>query len=192
VAPYEEAAFKLKPDEISNVVETDQGFFIIKLLDRRGEEIRVAEILIRPTANVLDEGRVRDELLSIRERALKGEDFGKLATEYSDDPETNHAGGMLGRTPEDNFSPEQKEIIDSLHPGDISAPIHIGDATQVGYQIIKLINRIPPHPASLKDDYREIEAMATQWKQADEIQKFITQAKSNVYMDVRDLGSFYK
>jgi peptidyl-prolyl cis-trans isomerase SurA len=189
---FEEAAFKLKPNEVSKVIETDQGFHIIKLIERRGEEIHVAQILIKPNANSADEEVARNELLALKARAEKGEDFGKLATESSDDPETKATGGMLGRLRVEDLAPEQREVVDSLKAGEISRPLHIAlSKTLTGYQIVRLNARIPPHPVSLTQDYREIEATAMQWKQNRDLQKFIADARATVYIQSGDIESFY-
>lgn len=189
---YEEAAFKLKPGEVTDVIETDQGFYIVKLIERRGEEIHVAQILIKPTINSMDEAAVRDSLLIIRDRAIKGEDFAKLAEQYSDDAETKSFGGDLGRIRLEDLASEQHAVVDSLEIGGISMPIHIGySENRTGFQIVKLIRKIQEHKISPDEDYRELEAAALQWKQQQDLSKWLAHARTTVYIDVRDLSSYY-
>ncbi len=189
---FEEVAFKLKPQEISDVVETDQGFFIIKLIERRGEEVRVAQIQIKPTVNALDEAAVRDSLLVLRDSALHGADFATLAQNHSDDAETRALGGELGAIYLQDLPAEQRAIVDSLKVGDISDPIHIAYPTgPSGFQIVKLIRTIPEHKTSLDEDYRELEAAALQWKQSQDLQRWLAHARATIYVDVHDLSAYY-
>lgn len=192
VPAFEEAAFRLQPGDVSNVVETEQGFHIIKLLERRGEEIRVSQILIKPSVNAVDKQAVRDSLELIRQRALSGEDFGKLAMEFSDDPETRAFGGALGRIRVEDLGSEQRGVVDSLKPGEISEPIQIAYPNgRTGYQIVKLVRTVPSHPVNLEEDYRDLEATAAQWKQLRDFQQWLAKARRSVYIDVHDLAQFY-
>jgi peptidyl-prolyl cis-trans isomerase SurA len=188
----EEEAFKLAPGGVSGVIETEQGFHIIKLIERRGEEVHIAQILIKPTVNAADQAAVRDTLMAIRDSALHGVDFSLLAQRNSDDPETRPFGGELGKISVDNLDAEQKSVVDSLNEGEISMPIRIAfSAERTGYQIVKVNKKIPPHPISLEDDYRELEAAATQWKQTQDLQTWLARERSKIYVDVHDLAQFY-
>lgn len=192
VAEFEEAAFKLQDGQVSDIVETERGFHIIKMIGRRGEEVRLAQILIRPTATAQDEELVKNELIRIREKAMQGEDFGKLAEQFSHDDESKAQGGYLGRVRTEELSPEQRSIIDSLQPGDISMPLRIAYQNGPrGYQIVKLLRRVPAHLVSLEEDYRELEATAIQWRAARDMQQFLDRARKAVYVEVRDLDRYY-
>ena len=189
---FEEAAFKLKKGEISDVVETEQGFFIIKLIERRGEEVHVAQILIKPTINAMDEEAVRDTLLQLRDSALHSADFGTLAQNHSDDAETRSFGGVLGRIRLEDLAPEQRAVLDSMKEGDVSQPVHIAyPGNKTGFQIVKLIRKIPAHKTSLDEDYRELEQAALQWKASQDLSRWVAHARSIIYVDVHDLTSYY-
>ena len=184
---FEAAAFKLKAGEISDPIETDQGIHIIKLLDRKGEEIRVAQILLKPGTSKQNEDSILYLIESLRTRAKNGEDFSRLASEYSDDAESKNNGGTLGRVRLEDLGAEQHTVIDSMQIGDISRPVKIAySRTLTGFQIVKLLARIEPHQPSLKTDYRDLEALAMQWKMGKEMQKFVADSRKNVYVEIRD------
>jgi peptidyl-prolyl cis-trans isomerase SurA len=184
---FEAAAFKLRPGDVSDPVETDQGIHIIKLLDRKGEEIRVAQILLKPAASQNDEDSIRFIIESLEKRAKSGEDFARLARENSDDPESKNNGGSLGRVRVDELGPEQRAVIDSMQIGDISRPVKIAySRTLTGFQIVKLLNRVDPHQPTVEKDYRDLEALAVQWKMAKEMQKFVDDSRKSVYIEIRD------
>lgn len=183
---FESAAFALKDNEVSNLIETDQGFHIIKLLERKGEEIRVAQILLKPNATKQEDDSVKNIIDSLRNELLRGANFSVLASKYSDDGETKHLGGDLGRVRLQELSPEQKSLVETMNVGDISKPTRISLSKNLfGYQIIKLVAKVPAHKPTIEDDYKDLETTAKQWKQMKDFQKFVSDSRKQVFIDVK-------
>ncbi len=136
-------AAKLTPGQVSDVIEAGGGFHLIKLVEQRGGEERktVSEtharhILIQTNAVRTDE-QARLLARDLHTRLLAGEDFAKLAKEYSDDPGSKNNKGDLGFQPPGVFVPEFQVRLDQLQPGELSSPFR----TQFGWHVAGLIER---------------------------------------------------
>jgi peptidyl-prolyl cis-trans isomerase SurA len=134
---------KLKPGEVSDPLRTPTGYHIIRLNEVRGSDhkqierqVHVRHILMK-TTELADDATTRQKLSVLRERILKGEDFGGLAQTNSEDPGSGAQGGDLGWTGPGTFVPEFESAIAGLKDGDISEPFH----TQYGWHIAQVLGR---------------------------------------------------
>jgi peptidyl-prolyl cis-trans isomerase SurA len=192
VRPFAEALEKLKPGQISEIVETEFGFHIIELIEKKGDVYRCRHILLRPTFT-------RDELMEpanqldsianlIRRDSIS---FESAALQFSDDATSKHNGGIVSNSDilarmgvydgarmtatrflKEDFSAQGGKSLDDyaslmrLKVGEISNSFQTTDL--MGNQmskIVKLVEIIPAHVASLGDDYIRLEEMALQQKQ---------------------------
>lgn len=190
---YEAAALNLKPSEISKVTESQFGFHVIQLIERRGNEYNSRHILIKPNSSVLDIELPEHYLDSIRALILADSMmFEKAAKEFSEDQATNSNGGFLfdantGSTklPLDQIDPVIFFTIDTMKTGTISPPVSY--KTQDGKEALRIIwykSRIPPHQANLKQDYQKIYTATLDNKKNQALADWIEKTKAEVFIDI--------
>ncbi|MGH8505967.1 MAG: peptidylprolyl isomerase [Stenotrophobium sp.] len=179
-------AAKLKKGEVSDVIDAGSGFHILKLDDVRGGDVRqtvtetdARHILITPNA-VRDEAQSQALIRDIHDRLKRGEDFAKLAEQYSDDPGSKNSGGDLGFQPPGVFDPVFQKQIDALKPGEISAPFH----TKFGWHIASVVAR---RTRDITDDTRRARARETlgQRKFAEETETWLRRLRAEAYVEYR-------
>jgi len=117
------------------------GFHILKLIDKKTQQHIVKQtlarhILIMTDEITTDEG-ARKKLQQVKKRLDKGEDFSKLAAEFSQDPGSKNNGGDLGWATEGNFVPRFTEVMNTLKKNQISEPFR----SQFGWHIIQVLDR---------------------------------------------------
>ncbi|MBY0426388.1 MAG: peptidylprolyl isomerase [Cytophagales bacterium] len=195
VPEYEAAAFKLKPGEVSDVVESIFGYHIIQLIERRGLEYNSRHILIKPGSSNVDINVAKEYLDSLRLRILSDSiSFTKAAKEYSDDKFTQQNGGMFSdeetgstRVPIEKLDPAVFFIIDTMAVGSISNPIPYRTPDgKDGLRIIYYKSKVNPHKANILDDYQKIQNAALSEKKAKILGDWFQKHKTEVFITVDD------
>lgn len=175
----------MEPGEVSSVVQTSDGFHIIKLLDKRfadaeeAEETRARHVLIRTGDGVEDED-ARQRLEGFLDRIEEGESFEHFARNHSDDPGSSGEGGDLGWVSPEQLVPQFAEVMERLEPGEISEPFQ----TQYGWHIVEVLDR------RVRDvtEERRRERIAEQIherKRQETLQQWLRELRDSAYVDYR-------
>jgi peptidyl-prolyl cis-trans isomerase SurA len=179
-AEFETAAFSLKPGEVSPVVETQAGLHIIQMIERRGEQINVAHILIKPKPTAEEMMRSKKYLDSVYQVIKTAKmPFDSAAMRFSDDPGKIN-GGMLVNpyTSSYAFSEDQLDksilyVINSLIPGEFSQAVSfITEEGNQAYRILYVKAKREAHKANLIDDYDKIKNVAMEQKKQSALLKW--------------------
>ncbi|WP_239022864.1 peptidylprolyl isomerase [Pontibacter mangrovi] len=193
VPEYEAAALRLQPGEMSNVIESQFGFHLIQLIERRGQEFNTRHILIKPGTATVDLNAAAEELDSVRNMVLNDSlTFAQAAKEYSDDENTKDNGGMLSNRatgftyiPMDQVDPAIFFVIDTMEVGDISEPIaYTTPDGKEAMRIIYLKSKTQPHQANLDDDYQKIASAALNQKRSKAVNEWFKKNINSVYIEI--------
>ncbi len=189
-------AFKLKPGELSPVFETDFGFHILQVVERRGEQVHARHILIRPVTTPQSLDRAKLHADSIYNNVVANKlSFSAAASLYSSDKESKYNGGMLlfadnvtARTtfiPADKLDPKIFLVVDTMKVGEISKPVPFTGADgKAGYKIILLKAKIAPHKGNLDQDYAKFKEKAQQQKMDRVMSEWFEKRRKNTYIRI--------
>ena len=195
VTEFEAAAFALKGDEISEIIETSYGYHIIQLIERRGEQINVRHILMKAKFSSESLLIAKQELEKINTLLKSGElTFEEAAKNHSDDVSKNNGGLLINpSTSSSLFTTESlpadvRYSAEKLEEGEISSVnlFTMNDGTKA-YRIIKINKKIEEHTANLTDDYSKIHDYAVNSKKQLEIVSWIDKMIDKTYIRLEDL-----
>jgi peptidyl-prolyl cis-trans isomerase SurA len=191
---FEAAAFKLAKGEISDIIESVTGFHIIQMIERRGDNINVRHILIKPKADTKNITKVIKELDSlsvlINNNTISFQEAAKSVKEKYKD---NESGMMMNQYSGSNFfSAEDLSTnvfftIDKLQEGKVSKPIKTQDESGKDiYRILYLHTRTEPHIANLEQDYDFISKQVLNNKKQEELHKWVRAKQKATYIVVME------
>ena len=194
---FANVAFNLQdPNKVSKIVESEYGFHIIQLMEKRGDRIKVRHILLKPHVpeEALMAGTAR--LDSIADDIRNGKfSFEEAASVLSQDKDTRNNHGLLPN-PQTNTSkfemqelpPEIAKVVDKMKVGEISEaftmiPQKTGKEECV---IVKLKSRINGHKATISEDYQNLKEIVLEKRRDEMLDKWIREKQKHTYVRINE------
>ena len=196
VPEFSNVAFSLNdPKAVSKIVETEYGFHIIQLIEKRGDQINVRHILRKPRVSDAAFTQAINDLDSIADEIRRGlYTFDECTQFVSHDKDTrNNYGNMFNA--EDNSAKfeikdlpvEVAKVVSSMNIGEISKPfIMVNNKGKEVVAIVKLKNKINGHRADMADDYQAMQDVVVAKQSVEKIQKWIREKQQTTYIHIND------
>ncbi len=193
---YAAVAFNLNDTKkVSKIVESQYGFHIIQLIEKRGDRINTRHILLRPRVSQTDLDRSLERLDSIRTDIIKGDFTFEEATPFlSQDKDTrNNRGVMVNEDGTTLFKmsdlpQEVAHVVDTLEVGAISRPFVMKDPKRDRdiVAMVKLTSRMAPHKANIGDDYQMIKNMYEDAERSRMLNEWLGKKIKETYIKIED------
>lgn len=195
VPEFSAVAFNLQEKgKVSKIVETEFGFHIIQLIDRKGDRINCRHILLKPKVNA-DNKKTALDFLDTIVAALNNEKitFEEAAHRFSMDKDTRSNGGIMVNQNDGSMKFQLTEIpaeiakaIQGLQEGEFSKPFSMVDERKgrETYRIVLLRKRHEPHRANMREDYSLLQELMEERKRKDTIDEWIRKRQSEIYVNI--------
>ena len=195
VPEFAEVAFNLNdPKRVSRIVQTEYGYHIIQLIEKKGERINCRHILLRPRISATDKVNAIERLDSIRQRIQADSlQFEQAVIQFSQDKNTVMNGGLMinpntgsSRFEYQDLAPEIAKQIYALNEGEVSQPFVMMDQTKNREvcAIVKVKKKNDVHRANLSDDFQAIKAMLEAKLSEEYIHKWILKKQQSTYVQI--------
>lgn len=197
VPEFANVAFNLNdPKKVSRIVETEYGYHIIQLIDKRGDQVNVRHILLTPKVNEKDLREATVRLDSLRKEIVAGKfPFEDAARYVSQDKDTkNNRGVMVNpqtgspRFEMQELPPEVARRVEMMKPGDVSEAFIMKDTKRNKdiVAIVKLTSRVPGHKANLSDDYNMLKEMYEAKRKEEILKEWVERKIKDTYVKIAD------
>lgn len=194
VTEFEATAYNLEVNEISEVIETEFGFHILQLLERRGNNVHIRHILVKPEITEADRLLAIARLDSVRQLLINDSiSFSLAVKRFSDENQQsfNNDGALMNPKTGNTFfeigdlEPDIYFTIDTMAVNSYSAPLSFQTPTgEEAFRIIVLKSRTEPHKASLATDYSKIKQATLEEKKNKFINDWVMEKLSSTYINI--------
>ena len=197
VPEYADVAFNLNdPKKVSKIVETEFGYHIIQLIEKRGDRINTRHILLKPKVSEKELNNSIVRLDSLRNDITSGKfKFEEAAQFLSQDKNTRNNQGLMVNSENGTTKFQMSElpqeiakVVKTMNAGDISQPFIMMDQKK-GKEVavlVKLRSRVEGHKANMSDDYQALKAIVEQNRREDLIENWIRKKQKETYIRIKD------
>jgi peptidyl-prolyl cis-trans isomerase SurA len=162
-------------------VKTKLGWHIARVLGRKEDGVRSAQILLRTIPTAKDSAAVLARADSLRKAIKTTEAFAAAAKKFSEDKSSNFAGGRLGWFQRNEMEPAYVEPVANLEVGEISEPVLIDGA----YHLFRLDDSRQTRDLTLEEDYGKIEQMAATHLENQKLEALVKKWRDEVHIEIR-------
>ena len=192
---FAQVAFNLTdPKKVSKIVESEFGFHIIQLIEKRGDKVNVRHILRKPIVSdeAIESAILRLDSIANDIRAEKFS-FEDAASMLSDDKDTRNNKGLMSNSDQQtgritsrfkmqDLPPEVAKVVDTMQVGQVSRAFQlINQRGKTVCVVAKLKSRIEGHKASISEDFQTLKEVVLQRRQNDCIHQWVVDKIKNVY-----------
>lgn len=199
---FANVAFNLKDTKrVSNIVETEYGFHIIQLIEKRGDRINCRHILLRPRVSETEMTATMTRMDSLYTDIADAKFTFEDAVYISDDKDTRNNKGLLVNSSERTIGPnfgtpkfefqelpqEMGAVVYDMQVGEVSKPFKmLTDKQKEVVAIVKLRARKEAHKANITDDYQALKSIVEEKRQEEIIKKWILKQQANTYIKINE------
>lgn len=195
---FANVAFNLTdPKKISKIVETEFGFHIIQLIDKRGDKIKCRHILLKPKVSYESITKAQLRLDSIANDIRAGKfSFDEAASFISDDKDTRSSKGLMANTSESgrtskfrmqDLPTEIARVVDTLKVGQVSDAFQMTNARgKTVCAVIKLKSRVEGHRATITEDFQAMKDVVLRKRREEFLKDWVKEKLKTIYVRVND------
>ena len=195
VPEFSAVAFNLQEKgKVSKIVETEFGYHIIQLIDRKGDRINCRHILMKPKISVENKKKASDFLDTVITMIDKNKiTFEEAALRFSMDKDSRSNGGLMvnpnngsAKFQINELPAEIAKAIQGLKEGEYSKPFMMMDERKgkETYRIVMLKKRHEPHKANIREDYSMLQMMMEERKRKDVVDEWINKRIQEIYINI--------
>ncbi|MDY4409586.1 MAG: peptidylprolyl isomerase [Prevotella sp.] len=195
---FANVAFNLTdPKKISKIVESDFGYHIIQLIDKRGDKINCRHILLKPKVSPDEITDAEHRLDSITNDIKSGKfSFEQAATYLSDDKDTKNNQGLMSNSTADGMTSrfqmkdlptEVARVVDTMKVGEISKPFEmVNNKGKTVVAVVKLKSRTPGHKATITEDFQVMKDVVLNKERENFLHQWVVDKIKHTYVRVAD------